>query len=119
MTLGIVTVKIDDHDIEGVLLTVEAPHPLKGVVRMDRAEETPPAGLSLSLDSSDELAAWDETTSTRKDGSFDFENVPAGRHRVHVRSGAGGRYYVKRIRYGAIDSSDTEFSWSRKETRWR
>ena len=111
MALGIVTVKIDDHDIEGVSLTVQAPHLLKAVVRMDRADETLPAGLSLWLDSSDELS-WEETTSPRKDGSFDFENVPSGRHRVHVRSGAGGRYYVKRIRYGAIDSSDTEFSMS-------
>ena len=110
VTLGAVAVQVDDHDVEGVSLTVQAPHLLKGVVRMDGAGEALPAGLSFSLDSSDELAAWQETASPGKDGSFAFENVPAGRHRVHVRGGSSSTYYVKRLRYGAIESSDAEFS---------
>lgn len=108
MALGVATVQIDDHDVEGASLTAHAPHLLKGVVRIDGADEALPAGLSLWLESSDGLA-WDKTTTPRKDGSFDFENVPAGRYRVDVRSVASGQYYVKRLRYGASES-ETEFS---------
>jgi Carboxypeptidase regulatory-like domain len=111
MALGAATVQIDDHDVEGVSLTVYAPHLLKGFVRIDGADEALPAGLSLWLESSERLAR-DKTTTPRKDGSFDFENVPSGRYRVHVRGGASGQYYVKRLRYGALESSDTEFSIS-------
>ena len=111
MTLGVATVQIDDHDVEGVLLTVHAPHLLNGLVRIDGADAALPVGLSLWLESSDGLA-WDKTTTPRKDGSFDFENVPCGRYRVHVRGGASGQYYVKRLRYGAGESSETEFSLS-------
>jgi hypothetical protein len=109
MALGVTTVQVDDHDVEGVSLTVQAPHLLKGVVRIDGADEALPVGLSLWLDSSD--VPWEGTTAPRVDGSFDFENVPSGRYRVHVRGGASGRYYVKRVRYGS-ESSDTEFSIS-------
>ena len=57
VVLGVATVKIDDHDVNGVSLTVQAPHLLKGMIRMDSTEEALPAGLSLWLDASDELAA--------------------------------------------------------------
>jgi hypothetical protein len=56
--------------------------------------------------------AWEETTSPREDGGFNFENVPASRHRVHVRGPASSQYYVKRLRYGPTESSDPEFSLS-------
>jgi Carboxypeptidase regulatory-like domain len=110
--LGDATVHVADHDVEGVSLTVHAPHLLKGVVRIEGEEDKVlPVGLSLWLDSSDQLA-WEPTASPRSDGSFDFESVPSGRHRVHVRGGAPGQYYVKRLRYGAAESSDSEFSMS-------
>jgi hypothetical protein len=110
LPLGVVTVRIADHDVEGVSLTVQAPHLLKGVVRIAGEENKAlPEGLSLWLDSSDG-SSWEETTSPRKDGSFDFENVPFGRHRIHVRGGASGQYYVKRLRYSGLESSDMEAS---------
>jgi hypothetical protein len=31
---GTATTQIDDHDVEGVSLTVHAPHPLKGVIQI-------------------------------------------------------------------------------------
>jgi Carboxypeptidase regulatory-like domain len=52
VTLGVVTVQVDDRDVEGVSLTVHPPHLLKGVVRIEGADEALPAGLSLRLDSS-------------------------------------------------------------------
>jgi hypothetical protein len=110
MALGSATVQVDDHDVEGVSLTVQAPHLLKGVVRIDGADEPLPAGLSLWLESPDGLF-WDRNTTPRQDGSFDFENIPSGRYRVHVGRGTPGRYYVKRVRYGS-ESSETEFSIS-------
>jgi hypothetical protein len=70
-----------------------------------------PAGLSLWLDSPDGLA-WEKTAVPHTDGGFDFENVPSGRYRLHVRGGASGRYYVKSLRYGATGSSDAAFSVS-------
>jgi hypothetical protein len=109
MALGDATVQIDDHDVEGVSLAVHAPHLLKGIVRTDGVDEPLPAGLSFRLESSDGLV-WDRTTTPRQDGSFDFENIPSGRYRIHVRGGASGRYYVKRLRYGASESADAEFS---------
>ncbi len=113
MALGVATVQIVDHDAEGVSLTVHAPHVLKGVVRIDGAGEPVPAGLSLRLESPDGLL-WDRTATPRPDGSFDFENIPSGRYRVHVGSATSGRYYVKRVRYGS-ESSETEFSSSGDE----
>ena len=113
VALGVATVQVDDHDVEGVSLMVHAPHSLKGVIRIEGEDKDRalPAGLSLWLDSSDGLA-WEETTTPRKDGDFDFENVPSGRYRAHVLGGTSGRYYVKLVRYGAIESSDTAFSIS-------
>ncbi len=108
--LGAATIQIDDHDVQGVSLTVHAPHPLKGMIRMDSKEEALPAGLSLWLDAPD--GPWDVITTTHSDGSFDFENVSPVRYRVHVRGPASSQYYVKRLRYGPIESSDPEFSLS-------
>ena len=110
MALGVATVQVDDHDVEGVSLSVQAPHLLKGAVRIDGTDESLPAGLSLWLESPDALF-WDRTTTPRQDGSFDFENIPSGRYRVHVGRGTPGRHYVKRVRYGS-ESSETEFSIS-------
>jgi len=110
VSLGVVTVRIDDRDLEGVSLTARAPHQLKGIVRSDRADQPLPAGLSLWLDSPDG-PGWEETTPV-SDGSFEFENVPSGRHRVHLLGEASGQYYVKRLRYGNTESSDAEFSIS-------
>jgi hypothetical protein len=53
-----------------------------------------------------------KNTTTRTDGSFDFENVPSGRYRVHVGGGPSSSYYVKQLRYGAIESSDPAFTVS-------
>jgi hypothetical protein len=111
LPLGVVTVQIDDDDVEGVSLTVHAPHLLKGVARVDGANVARSEILSLCLESSDG-PAWEEATSPREDGSFEFENAPSGRYRVHVRGAASDRYYVKRIRYGSIESPDAEFSLS-------
>ena len=108
--LGAATIQIDDHDVQGVSLTVHAPHPLKGMIRMDSAEEALPAGLSLWLDAPD--GPWDVITTTQSDGSFDFENVSPVRYHVHVRGPASSQYYVKRLRYGPMESSDPEFSLS-------
>jgi hypothetical protein len=110
MALGTATVRIDDRDVDGVSLTVHAPHLLKGVVRTED-DKALPAGLSLWLESSDGQA-WEKTATPHTDGGFDFENVPSGRYRVHVRGGASGQYYVKLLRYEAIESSDTAFSVS-------
>jgi len=110
MALGVAKVRIDDRDVEGLSLAVHAPHSLKGVVRIDGADKPLPAGLSLWLESPDELY-WDGTITPREDGSFDFENIPSGRYLVHVGRGTPGRYYVKRVRYGG-ESSETEFSIS-------
>lgn len=110
MALGVATVQIDDHDVEGVSLTVQPPHLLKGVVRNEGADEPLPAGLTLWLESPDGLF-WDRTTTPRQDGSFDFENMPSGRYRVHVGRGIPGRYYVKKVHYGS-ESSESEFSIS-------
>jgi hypothetical protein len=110
MTLGVATVQVDNHDVEGVSLTVQAPQLLKGTVRIDGADESLPAGLSLWLESPDALF-WDRTAMVRQDGSFDFENIPTGRCRVHVGRGTPGRYYVKRVR-NSSGSSETEFSIS-------
>ena len=108
--LGAATIQIDDHDVQGVSLTVHAPHPLKGMIRMDSKEEALPAGLSLWLDAPD--GPWDVITTTQSDGSFDFENVSPVRYRVHVRGPASSQYCVKRLRYGPLESSDPEFSLS-------
>jgi hypothetical protein len=110
MALGVATVQIDDHDVEGVSLTVHAPHPLKGVIRVDGEDKALPAGLSLWLDDRD--GPWDVFTTPQRDGSFDFENVSSGRYRVHLEGEASGRYYVKLLRYGAIESTDTAFAVS-------
>ena len=45
MALGVATVQIVDHDVEDVSLTVQAPHLLKGVVRIEGADKALPAGL--------------------------------------------------------------------------
>jgi hypothetical protein len=111
MVLGVATVQIEDHDVEGVLLAVQAPHALKGVVRMEQEDEPLPAGLSLWLDSST-LLSGEELTTPGKDGRFGFENVPSGRCRVNARVGGSGRYCVKLLRYGGIESSDMTFSVS-------
>jgi hypothetical protein len=111
MALGSATVEVDDHDVEGVTLTVHAPRPLRGVIRTEGDAKALPPGLSLWLDSSEGLA-WAETTMPLKDGSFDFENVPWGQCRVHVRGGPSGQYYLKTLRYGGIESSDMAFSLS-------
>jgi hypothetical protein len=110
MALGAAIVQIVDHDVDDVLLTVQAPHFLKGVVRIEGEDNALPAGLSLSLDS--DLVFGYITTTPRIDGGFDFENVSSGRYRVLLRGPASGKYYVKRLRYGAIESPDTEFSLS-------
>jgi hypothetical protein len=109
MALAVGTVQID-HDVEGLSLTVHAPHLLKGVVRIDGTDEALPAGLWLSLESLDGLF-WDRTTMSHQDGSFDFENIPSGRYWVHTGRGTSGRYYVKQVRYGS-ELSETEFSIS-------
>ena len=70
-----------------------------------------PTGKLLWLDSPEGLT-WDETSVPRADGGFDFENVPAGRYRMHIRVGTDGPYYIKSLRYGAMESSDTAFSIS-------
>ena len=111
MALGVATVQVFDHDVEGVSLTVHAPQLVKGVVRVEGADgedKALPAGLSLWLDS-DMLNGY-ITTTPRNDGSFEFENVPSGRHRLYLRVRAPGQYYVKRLRCAATESSDTEFS---------
>jgi hypothetical protein len=110
MALGVATVQIDDHDVEGVSLTVQAPHPLRGVIRIDGEDQALPVGLSLWLDARD--GPWDVFTTPQRDGSFDFENVSAGRYQMHVQGGASSQYYVKLLRYGAIESSDTAFTMS-------
>jgi hypothetical protein len=111
MALGVAIVRIEDHDVEGVSLTVHAPHLLKGLVRIQGEEDKAlPAGLSLWLDS--DLLYGDLIATPHKDGSFDFENVPSGRCRVHLLGGASGQYYIKRLYYGAIESPDNEFSVS-------
>ena len=56
MALGSGTVQVDDHDVEGVTLTVRAPRSLKGVIRTEGDDKALPAGLSLWLDSSEGLA---------------------------------------------------------------
>jgi hypothetical protein len=103
-------VQIEDHDVEGVSLTVQAPHLLKGVVRIDQASEPLPAGLSLRLESLDGLV-WDRTSTLHEDGGFDFENIPSGPYSLHLGPGTPGRYYVKRVRYGSA-SAETNFSMS-------
>jgi hypothetical protein len=111
MTLGVANAEVDDHDLENVALTVHAPQRLKGVVRVDGAEDQAlPAGLSLWLDS--DVLAGSIAAMPHQDGSFDFENVPWGRHRVLLRGDASGRYYIKQLRYGTTESPDAAFSLS-------
>jgi hypothetical protein len=111
IALGAVIVQVDDHDLEGVSLAIRPPRPLKGVVRIEGDEnKSLPAGLSFWLDS-DVLVGYMIATPL-KDGSFHFENVPPGRHRLLLRGAASGQYYVKRLRCGITESPDTEFSFS-------
>src|SRR5262249_35787264 len=103
--LGATTIQVDDRDIDNVSVAVQAPQLLQARVRIEGSDEVPPAGIVFWLESP-AGPGWEETTSTHRDGSFELENVPAGRYRVHVR----GSYYVKRIRYGDIESTGAEFS---------
>ena len=111
MSLGSVAVQVNNHDVEGVSLIVHAPYPLKGVIRTTGDNTTLPAGIALWLESLD-APGWEETTRPLKDGSFDFENVPAGRYRVHVQEEPSGQYYLKALRYGGIESSGPAFFFS-------
>src|SRR5207248_3075352 len=97
VALGAATVQIVDHDLEGVSLTVHAPHTLKGVIRTEGANQVLPAGLLLWLDPS-EVLDLDRTTTPLKDGSFEFDNIPSGRYRVRVRGETPGQYYLKMLR---------------------
>jgi protocatechuate 3,4-dioxygenase beta subunit len=109
--LASLMVQVQDHDVVDVSLKVHPPHPLRGVIRMEGDDATLPPGMLLWLDSSEGLV-WEETTAPRKDGNFEFANVPLGLYRIHVRSGSSGRYYLKTVHYGGIETSDAAFSFS-------
>jgi hypothetical protein len=108
MTLAAEEVRIDDHDLEGVVLAAHAPRPVHGVVRTETGDAALPEGLLLWLDSAEGLL-FEETATLRPDGNFVFDNVPSGRYSVHVRGGPPG-YYLKTTRYGSIASSDAVIS---------
>ena len=109
ITLGAATVRIVDHDVEGVSFAVHAPHLLKGIVRTQGNDKVVPSGLSLLVETQDG-PGWEGTVAPEKDGSFDFKDVPWGHYRVQVRGALAGQYYVKRLRYGATESAEAEFS---------
>jgi hypothetical protein len=67
--------------------------------------------MLLWLDSSEGLV-WEETTAPLTDGSFEFANVPLGRYRIHMRIEHSTQYYLKTVRYGGSETSDTAFFFS-------
>ena len=112
VTLGVVTVQIDDHDVEGVSITVQRSASaerncsdrqgrMRLYLRDCRSGLIPPT-----------TAAWDETTSLRTGRQFRFRKCTLRPAPGALRGAASGQYYVKRIRYGPIESSDPEFSLS-------
>ncbi len=110
ITLGSTAVQIDDHDVEGVSLTVHAPQSLKGVIRTDADDKVVPSGISVWLDFME--GAGEEMAMVGKDGAFTFENVPSGRYRVEARSRTTSPYYVKHLRYGATESDAAAFTFA-------
>jgi hypothetical protein len=106
MALASATVRIADHDVDDLSLTAQPLFTVKATIRIEGEDKPLPAG-SLVLDS--DLISGYITATPRADGGFDFENVAPGRYRLLLRGVAFGKYYVKRLRHGAMDSPSTEF----------
>ncbi len=98
--LGHVTVRVDDHDVDGVVIEATPAHGLKGSVRFDGNEAGQISGLPILLRGLDSNAM--QISRTREDGGFDFPLVSAGRYSLFVPDDA--KYYVKTLRYDGKES---------------
>ncbi len=117
------TIQVKDSDLENVRLTPVSTSEVRGQLRMENGQKADWAGVSLSLQSSDdpldlrvEFEGQRETTTAqvKKDGSFDMKTVPAGNYHVMVFSGLAALRdcFVKSITAGGKDVADSGFSLS-------
>jgi len=98
--LGHVTVRVDDHDVDGAVIEATPAHGLKGSVRFEGNEAGQIAGLPFILRGLDSGAS--QISRTREDGAFDFPLVSAGRYWLFGPDEA--KYYVKTLRYDGKES---------------
>lgn len=111
MKLGSASIRVDNHNIDDVSITVRAPNVLKGVMRIDGNDAALPSGLRLWLDSTEGLV-FEANTTVQVDGSFAFDNVPTGQYRIQIRGGASEGYYLKALGHGGVEGTDLAFSFS-------
>jgi hypothetical protein len=111
--VGRVRVRVDDRDVEGIVLDVSKTHPLKGSVRYADNEMGQVSGLLLLLTRLDSEGG--QFGRTRDDGSFDFPLVSAGRYRVSLPETTSGRFFVKLNRFGGQDSASSVIAVSDAE----
>ena len=96
--LGRVQVRVDDRDVEGVLIEVPSARTLKGILRFEDSEKGQILSFQIILTDLDS-GYGSRSSFSQGDGGFDFPLVIPGRYRVFVPGIYAGQYYVKLVSY--------------------
>jgi hypothetical protein len=107
--LGRTTVGVDNQDVENISIDVAQPHALKGRVQLDGGGPFDSTGLLVWLDSVDGVGGF-RPVAVREDGSFEFAQVGTGTYRVRLSGRSSNLAYLKKLRYGDLESLDGTFS---------
>jgi hypothetical protein len=107
MTLGIASVRVDDRDVDDVIINVQPPRALRGKVSLEgtdavRVSELP---ITLSGEPPDE-----PTVVPQEDGSIVFDQLGLARYRVYANGRPNLDMYLKTVRFGDTESQDGTFS---------
>jgi hypothetical protein len=104
LKLGGAAVTVEGRDVEGVIVELTPPRPIKGMLRMEGGAPAKMSGRFIELTPAVPYAAgFLPGAPVHDDGSFEFPKAAADRYRVNV-SGTG--FYVKELRYADAVSSD-------------
>lgn len=104
-------VDVGNHDIEDVVLTLQPPADLHGIVKIEGqgtadAAKAPVPGTSVirvSLMPADGMMFSNGNATVKDDGTFVLSNVSPGKYRVNVYPGGGT--YLKSVRFGNEDAT--------------
>jgi len=103
VVLGDESVQVDDRDVRDVVISLQPPRSIKGKITIEGDKTVDVSKLYILLDS-------DQHQTPQEDGSFVFEQLGVGPHRIDVNGKRGDDVYLKTVRFGDTEPQNGTFS---------
>ena len=103
IVLGRATVQVDDRDVTDVVISLQAPRSIKGKITIEGDKAVDVSKLYILLDSG-------QNQTPQEDGSFVFEQLGVGPHRIDVNGKRDDDVYLKTVRFGDTESQNGTFA---------